>query len=57
MACCLQDGNGILDREEVRHLLQSDGRCTAGICMIAQVGTAAAAAAAPGGVVPVEPQQ
>uniref|UniRef100_A0A383V370 EF-hand domain-containing protein n=1 Tax=Tetradesmus obliquus TaxID=3088 RepID=A0A383V370_TETOB len=33
---CDKDGNGILDREEVRHLLQSDGRCTAGICMIAQ---------------------
>jgi hypothetical protein len=32
-----QDGNGVLDREEVRNLLQTDVRCTAGICLVAQV--------------------
>eukprot|EP00775_Hariotina_reticulata_P007403 gene7403-7612_t len=31
-----QDGNGILDREEIRCVLQSDGRCTSGICYAAQ---------------------
>lgn len=31
-----RDGNGILDREEVRNLLQTDVRCTAGICFVAQ---------------------
>ena len=35
--CHAQDGNGILDREEVRNLLQTDVRCTAGICLLAQV--------------------
>jgi hypothetical protein len=33
----VQDGNGVLDREEVRNLLQTDVRCTAGICFVAQV--------------------
>eukprot|EP00878_Enallax_costatus_P023176 GHUV01024640.1.p1 GENE.GHUV01024640.1~~GHUV01024640.1.p1 ORF type:complete len:328 (+),score=107.57 GHUV01024640.1:250-1233(+) len=32
-----KDGNGILDRHEVRHLLQSDARCTSGLCQLAQI--------------------